>query len=285
MKEINKFNKGEKMSNVIINKETCTGCGLCVRDCSSCAIILEDKKAKIDLELCNECSHCVAVCPKASVSMPDYDENEIIEYEKDRLNIDPDDFLYFQKFRRSVRQFKDKDIETDKLNKIIEAGRYSPTASNRQLNQFIIIKDKIDEVRNSAINTLYDMAVNTDYMKDQPVYQKLFIKMHEDYKDKNIDRLFFNAPAIIAIVSEEKSGFADVNGGIAASRMELQANTLGLGVCYIGFLKTAVALSGDIKKSIGMKDNEEYLLSFVLGYPDVKYQRTVNRKPADFRII
>ena len=109
--------------------------------------------------------------------------------------------------------------------------------------------------------------------------------MHEDYKDKNIDRLFFNAPAIIAIVSEEKSGFADVNGGIAASRMELQANTLGLGVCYIGFLKTAVALSGDIKKSIGMKDNEEYLLSFVLGYPDVKYQRTVNRKPADFRII
>ena len=273
------------MSNVIINKETCIGCGLCVRDCSSCAIILEDKKAKIDLELCNECSHCVAVCPKASVSMPDYDENEIIEYEKDRLNIDPDDFLYFQKFRRSVRQFKDKDIETDKLNKIIEAGRYSPTASNRQLNQFIIIKDKIDEVRNSAINTLYDMAVNTDYMKDQPVYQKLFIKMHEDYKDKNIDRLFFNAPAIIAIVSEEKSGFADVNGGIAASRMELQANTLGLGVCYIGFLKTAVALSGDIKKSIGMKDNEEYLLSFVLGYPDVKYQRTVNRKPADFRII
>ena len=142
------------MANVIINKETCIGCGLCVKDCSGGAIILEDKKAKVNLKLCNECSHCIAVCPQASVSMPDYDENEIIEYERDRLNIDPDDFLYLMKFRRSVRQFKNMDIEPDKLNKIIEAGRYSPTASNRQLNRFIIIKDKIDEVRSSAINAL-----------------------------------------------------------------------------------------------------------------------------------
>jgi len=57
-------------------------------------------------ELCNECGHCVAVCPQALISMPDYDENEIIEFEKSRANIDPDDFLFFQKFRRSIRQFK-----------------------------------------------------------------------------------------------------------------------------------------------------------------------------------
>jgi nitroreductase len=67
--------------------------------------------------------------------------------------------------------------------------------------------------------------------------------------------------------------------------MELQADTLGLGTCYIGFFKKATELNSEIKKLIGMKDNEEFILSFVLGYPDVEYQRTVIRKPADVRII
>ncbi|HCS11670.1 MAG TPA: hypothetical protein DIV40_09465 [Clostridiales bacterium] len=100
-----------------------------------------------------------------------------------------------------------------------------------------------------------------------------------------MDKLFFNAPALIVIVSEEKSGFADVNAGLAASRMELLADTLGLGTCYIGFFKRAADLNSEIKKLIGMKDNEELILSFVLGYPDVEYQRTVNRKPADVRFV
>lgn len=274
------------MAKVVINKETCIGCGLCVKDCSRGAIILVDEKAQVDLELCNECSHCVAVCPQASVSMPDYDENEIIEYKREKLNLDPDDFLYFQKFRRSMRQFKDKDIESDKLNKIIEAGRYSPTASNRQSNRYIIIRDKIDEVRELAINTLYEIAIDPNYdAKGSTDYRKSWISMYEDYKNKNIDRLFFNAPEVVIIVSEDKSGFAEVNGGLAASRMELQANTLGLGVCYIGFLKRAYLINKKIGTLIGMKENEDFILSFVLGYPNVKYQRTVNRKPSDVRYL
>jgi NAD-dependent dihydropyrimidine dehydrogenase PreA subunit len=192
------------MANVIINKETCIGCGLCVKDCSRKAIVLVNDKALVDLDLCNECGHCLAICPENSFSMPQYDNNEIIEVDEDRLKLDPDDFLYFQKCRRSIRQFKNKDIEIDKLNKIIEAGRYSPTASNRQMNRYIVIRDKIDE---------------------------------------------------------------------------------GLGVCDIGFLGRAVKFDNKIKELIGMKDDEEFILSFVLGYPNVKYKRSVNRMPSDVRII
>jgi len=95
----------------------------------------------------------------------------------------------------------------------------------------------------------------------------------------------FNAPEIIVIVSEDKAGFAEVNGGIAASRMELQANSLGLGVCYIGFLGKAVKYNSKIKGLIGVKDDEEFILSFVLGYPNVKYRRSVNRNTSDVRFI
>lgn len=270
------------MANVIINKELCIGCELCVKDCSRKAISLVNEKAQIDLSLCNECGHCVAICPQYAVSMPQYSKNEILEYDKDRLNLESDNFLYFLKFRRSIRQFKNKDVETDKLNKIIEAGRYSPTASNRQLNRYIIIRDKMDEVRDLAIKTLYNVSSDPNFdMKDWSGYRKQWIQLYNDYKEKNIDRLFYNAPEIIVIVSDDKSGNAGVNGGIAASRMELQANTLGLGVCYIGFFKKAIEYNNELKELIGIKDDEEFILSFVLGYPNVKYLRTVNRKPAD----
>ncbi|MGD9567067.1 MAG: nitroreductase family protein [Sedimentibacter sp.] len=274
------------MSNVIINKETCVGCGLCAEDCSRNAIELINGKADVELSLCNECSHCVAVCPNGSVSMPLYDENEIMEYEKSKLNLNPDDFLYFQKFRRSIRNFKKKQVEQDKLNQILEAGRYSPTASNRQLNRYIVIRDRIDEVREMAIKTLYDMANDPSFQVGGGVdYRQAWIKMYDDYNEQKIDRLFFNAPQIIVIVSEDKGGFAEVNGGLAASRMELQANLLGLGVCYIGFFKKAINYNKKLRELIGMKENEEFILSFIIGHPNVKYQRTVNRKPADVRYM
>ena len=274
------------MANVIINKETCIGCGLCVKDCSRKAIVLVNDKAQVNLDLCNECGHCLAICPENSFSMPQYDKNEIVEVDENRLNLDPEDFLYFQKCRRSIRQFKKQDIEKDTLNQIIEAGRYAPTASNRQLNRFIVIKDKINEVRDLAIKTLYDAANDPNFdTKGGPDYRSSWIQMYNNYKEKNIDSLFFNAPEIIVIVSEDKAGFAEVNGGIAASRMELQANSLGLGVCYIGFLGRAVQFNSKIKELLGMKQKEEFILSFVLGYPNVKYKRSVNRATSDVRFI
>lgn len=274
------------MSNVIINKETCIGCGLCVKVCSRDAIVLVNNKAEVEQSLCNECGHCLAVCPKASVSMPLHERNEILDYDVSKLNLDPDGFLYFQKFRRSIRNFKEKEVEPNKLDKIIEAGRYSPTASNRQLNRYIVIKDRIDEVREMAIKALYDLANDSNYKGSNGVdYRPSWIQMYNDYRGKKIDNLFFNAPQIIVIVSEDKSSFADVNGGLAASRMELQANTLGLGVCYIGFFKIALKYNSKLRELIEMKDDEEFILSFVVGYPNVKYQRTVNRKPSDVRFI
>ncbi|MGD9567111.1 MAG: nitroreductase family protein [Sedimentibacter sp.] len=274
------------MINVIINKETCIGCGLCVKDCTRRAIELINDKADVELSLCNECGHCLAICPNGSVSMPLYDENEIMEYDASKLNLDPDEFLYFQKCRRSIRNFKEKQVEQDKLNQIIEAGRYSPTASNRQLNRYIVIRDRINEVREMAITSLYDLANDSSFQVGGGVdYRQTWLRIYDDYKEKKIDRLFFNAPQIMVIVSEDKGGFAKVNGGLAASRMELQANSLGLGICYIGFFEKAINYNSKLREIIGMKDNEEFILSFVIGYPNVKYQRTVNRRPADVRYM
>lgn len=51
------------------------------------------------------------------------------------------DFLELAKERYSVRKFKDTPIEPEKLDKIIEAGRVAPTATNNQPQRILIIDD------------------------------------------------------------------------------------------------------------------------------------------------
>ena len=42
------------------------------------------------------------------------------------------DFLTLAKERYSVRKFSDRPVESEKLHKILEAGRAAPTAVNNQ---------------------------------------------------------------------------------------------------------------------------------------------------------
>lgn len=55
-------------NTIIIDKEKCIGCGLCVKDCVASAIKLEGGKAEVFKD-CIECGHCFAVCPQNAVDM------------------------------------------------------------------------------------------------------------------------------------------------------------------------------------------------------------------------
>jgi len=53
---------------VIINKETCTGCGACVPSCPVEAISMESDKAVIDHDKCIECGACIGECSVSAIS-------------------------------------------------------------------------------------------------------------------------------------------------------------------------------------------------------------------------
>ena len=53
---------------VKIDKEKCTGCGVCVETCSLEAIKIEEDKAVISEE-CVECSACISECPQEAISL------------------------------------------------------------------------------------------------------------------------------------------------------------------------------------------------------------------------
>ena len=50
-----------------VDEGTCTGCGICVEKCPVGAILMEGKKAKINMDECIHCGTCHGVCPQQAV--------------------------------------------------------------------------------------------------------------------------------------------------------------------------------------------------------------------------
>lgn len=266
---------------ISINMKECVGCGICAKDCFPNNIEIKDKKAIVKNSICMKCGHCIAVCPTNSISLDEYEMGDVKEFNKDTFSIEPERLLNFIKYRRSVRQFKNQPVEDEKILNIIEAGRFTATASNSQNVSYVVVKEEVAKLRRLALKNLSDFArVSLSKHEISSVmksYMERWIHMYESdiaMSGKN-DSLFFNAPAILLIVSD-----SPVDAALAASNMELMTFAQGLGTFYSGFFVRAAQYNTTINEFLGLNESLKVMVCMVLGYPDVNYLRTVPRKQA-----
>lgn len=258
---------------VTIEKERCTGCGLCVTDCIAQNIVVEESKAVVH-GACLLCGHCVAICPQAAVAIEEYPMKEVLPYEKDKFSIAPEHFLNAVKFRRSIRNFKAKPVEREKLARILEVGRFTETAVNYQDVRFILVQDRLPEAKKLIWEgwSKFSEALR----KKDPARAALFMKYEEMHRaDAANDRLFFNAPALLVIASD-----VPLDGGLAAANIETMAVAEGLGILFDGYIVYAIQHSPSALKWLGVGD-KQVVAAMLIGYPNVKYQRTAPRRMAD----
>lgn len=267
---------------MIVKKDKCIACGLCINDCPARCITRKDDKAFIVNKICIGCGHCIAICPKFAVTTAEDKMKEVIPYKKETFYIEPENLLNLIKFRRSIRQFTDQKVETEKIKKIIEAGRFTETARNLQDVSYIVITKDIDQIRLFVMESLYHMGKHilenlTPESMPHKRYAKMWVDVYEAYqKDPNIeDRIYFQAPALILVVSP-----TPINGGLASANMELMTNALGLGTFYSGFTVRAAQNNQKIREFLGLKEEEQIITCMAIGYPKVNYLRTVPRNPA-----
>lgn len=265
-----------------VNTDKCVGCSQCIKDCPVRDIELVEGKARVKNETCLKCGHCIAVCPKNAVTTDEYDMEEVKAYSKDEFEIESDKLMNFIKFRRSVRRFKNQSIEKEKLEKIIDAGRFTQTGTNAQDVAYTVVTEGIDELKNMAFDSLKKSAENilgnlTPENEKYKKYAQMWLNMYNAFKaDAKNDSLFFNAPAVIVVTANSQ-----VDGALASSNMELMADAASLGTFFSGFFVFAAGGNKEIKDFIGVKEGKAIVTCMVLGYPDVKYLRTVPRKKAD----
>lgn len=258
---------------IVIDKEKCIGCGLCAGDCPAGKIILKDGKAEWSPE-CIQCGHCVAVCPREAVSIPEYDMSDVEEYDADTFCIQPENFLHAVKFRRSIRNFRNRKIDRECMERIIQAGRYTPTAKNRQACRFIVLQDELAVFKDLLWQQIPDLA--EQMKKEFPHYSMLFkFLFRRRKKNAEDDGLFFNAPACILIAADNP-----LDGGLAAANIENMAVAEGAGVLYSGYLNRIIEACPALKEWLGIPDRP-LVCCMLAGYPAVSYKRTAPRKKAD----
>jgi len=125
-----------------VNTAKCTGCGICIEECRSGLLVLNEDKipqAK-DLKSCNLCGHCVAICPTGALVRNDFTFGSFKELPG--ITITPEIVRDLLLSRRSTGIFKERPVPREMIEQLITAGTHAGTATNAQFESFIVIQDK-----------------------------------------------------------------------------------------------------------------------------------------------
>jgi nitroreductase len=107
------------------------------------------------------------------------------------------------------------------------------------------------------------------------LYPKARLK---NYKLEFGDRITRNAPALIIFHADMDAEEHTNNSLIYATYMTLAAHSLGLGASMIGIVPAAINKVNKVREIFRIPENNEAVMSVIIGYPKFKYKRTVKRK-------
>ena len=144
---------------------------------------------------------------------------------------DPNQFLEFLKARRSIRMFQEKPIPEKEIEMILEAGRWAPSASNKQPWEFILLEEK------SLLDKISKMATYGRFIRTAQIAIAIVGKMNTSPKWYIIDT------------------------SLVSMNMMLMAWSLGIGTCWIGALKRE-----KVKELLGLSKNDYLLTILPFGY-------------------
>lgn len=153
--------------------------------------------------------------------------------------------------RRSIRKYKLNSVEKEKLMRILEAGRLSPSANNQQPWQFIVLDTQEAKMK---------------------------------IRDAVSGKWLLDAPIIIVACADPKAGWVRSDGeeywrvdvAIALENMVLQATEEGLGTCWV-----AIFDEGALKRVLNIPRQIRVIALTPLGYADEEKGRVTDRKPLE----
>ena len=180
------------------------------------------------------------------------------------------------KTRRSTRKFQQKPVELEKLQQVVEAGRFGPTGGNAQTNHFFVLSDStvIAKLKELVQDAFAKMELREDLYKS--------LKNSITLSRKGNYSFCYNAPVLIAVANRKEYGNNMADVACAVENMMLAANELDLGSCYINQLKW---LNEDptlleYLRGLGLREDERVYASVAVGYADTE-DGLPNRKVAE----
>lgn len=150
--------------------------------------------------------------------------------------------LELLKNHRSIRKFKDRAVEADKIEKVIQGVLLSPSSRDAKPWEFIVVTDK--EIL-KKLSSSQDSG--SQFIKDAPL-------------------------AIVVLADPELSNVWIEDAAIAAILMQLVAESLELGSCWSQVRDTQhsdqVSSEAYVRQTLNIPENLKVEAIIAIGYPD-----------------
>ena len=195
-------------------------------------------------------------------------------------------FLELVKKRRSVRRFKKDKVLDEHIERILEAGRWAPSASNSQPWEFIVVKD--EEKKEKIIKY---------YIRQRELKREAEMTRDEEFRHYPGVSLqepgFKSAPVFIVVIGDpriksacplmtyrekgEKHFISSLANAVLL--IHLEATELGLGSQYISDISSPYT-EAMLKDLLGIPEIYEVYEMIAIGYPDeepsIPFRRELN---------
>ncbi|PFO04203.1 oxygen-insensitive NADPH nitroreductase [Bacillus sp. AFS076308] len=155
---------------------------------------------------------------------------------------------------RSIRHFEDKPLTDEQIHTIVSCAQAAATSSFIQAYSIIGVNDKEKKKK------LAELTGNQEYVEKNGCFFVFCADLYRhtiigEKEHKNV------APSL---ESTEKFMVALIDTSLAAQNAAIAAESLGLGICYIGGIRNNLE---EVKKLLHLPDRVIPLFGLAVGYP------------------
>lgn len=165
------------------------------------------------------------------------------------------DILEVIKTRRAVRAFSEREVEEEKLDKVLEAGTWAPSAMGLQPSVIVSVRDEATRAKLSKMNAAV-MGSERDP--------------------------FYKAPIYIVVLSKGNNFLQD--GSCVLENMMLEAHSLGLGSVWINReIEMFDSAEGKaLLREWGLDESLRGVGALALGYPSSSGVKSAAERKAGY---
>ncbi len=143
--------------------------------------------------------------------------------------------------RRTVRRFKQQELEEAELRQLLDAGRVAPCGANKQRLRYIVVKND-----KALLNAIFEHTAWAGFV--QPARNPV--------PGETAPTAF-----LVLTCNPEDATAAAIDAAAAIENIQLMAYALGIGCCWIG------AYQREPVDKLLQLDNMQSLFLVALGYP------------------
>jgi nitroreductase/NAD-dependent dihydropyrimidine dehydrogenase PreA subunit len=268
------------MTNIIVDQERCTRCGICVKVCLSGIIDAVDENhfpqvQETNAPRCMNCGHCEAFCPSQALIL-DFSPDEKVPLLAGAGTISQEDIGLYLKKRRSVRHFTEKPVPKEIILEILNIARYAASGGNVQPVQWLVVHDP-EKVRRIAGITIKWMRGMINTSHPMSGYVPMLISAWE----QGYDVICRGAPHLLFAHIPEGSPIAPVDAIIALTHFDIAAPAFDIGTCWAGFVAAAAISYEPLQKELDLPAGRKSAYAMMFGHPKYKVHGIPRRKPLE----